>query len=100
MAEINPDVMRTIFRLREAYTKSALVAFIVPKEYSGMFRKSHQQYTHPPGGQLAYTHNREPIALDGLLGHGQNLIGFVRFEDVKEISLIPIMIEIEGEECR
>lgn len=93
MAEISPEVMRTISVLRSAYTESALVAFIVPRKYLSMFYAAHGQFTHPPGGQLAYTHNNNPIHLSGVLHEG----GFVGFQDVEEISLVPIMLEIEGE---
>lgn len=97
MAEISQDVMRTIAVLRSAYTESALIAFIVPKKYHQMFQLARSQYTHVRGGQLAYTHNNNPIHLSGVLHQGQDSLGFVGFQDVEEISLVPIMLEIEGE---
>jgi hypothetical protein len=99
MAEIHQDVMRTISVLREAYTESALVAFIVPKKYVGMFHKAYQQFTHTPP-QIAYTHNRKPISLSGVLHKGETGIGFVTFQNVDEISLVPILLKIEGEEYK
>jgi hypothetical protein len=100
MAEIHQDVMRTISVLREAYTESALVAFIVPKKYVGIFNGARHQYTHSPGGQSASTHNHTPIWLSGFLHVDGIVSGFVSFQDVDEISLVPILLKIEGEEYK